>query len=89
MTLQVYPPKFKTEEKRAHMTLGEVDAYNRAILNSSILVPAGPFHLLDMHHLTQGTITYLAKQGLCLSAACFWKHRWTALGNPVSLCDCA
>lgn len=54
---QVYPPKFKTEEKRAHMTLGEVDAYNRAIMNSSVLVPPGPFHLLDMHHLTQGTFS--------------------------------
>ena len=54
--VQVYPPKFKSDEKRAHMTLGEVDAYNKAIMNSSMLVPSGPFHLLDMHHLTQGIL---------------------------------
>ncbi|KAK9832424.1 hypothetical protein WJX74_009685 [Apatococcus lobatus] len=68
---EVYPPKFKTEEKRAHMTLGEVDAYNRAIMNSSVLVPSGPLHLLDMHHLTQGCGPACTHDGLHYSNATY------------------
>ena len=51
---EVYPPKLKTEDKRLHLTLANVDAYNRAINDSGVLVPGGPLYLIDVHHLTQG-----------------------------------
>lgn len=51
---EVYPPKLKTEEKRLHLTLENVDLYNRAIQDAGLLVPDGALYLVDMHHLTQG-----------------------------------
>ena len=51
---EVYPPKLKTEDKREHLTPACVDAYNHAIANSAVLSPDGPFHLIDIHSLTQG-----------------------------------
>jgi hypothetical protein len=53
---EVYPPKLKTEEKRAHLTLANVDKYNKALNDSGILVPEGALYLVDVHHLTQGTL---------------------------------
>lgn len=51
---EVYPPKLKTEEKRQHLTLANVDKYNKVMNESHILVPDGSLYLIDMHHLTQG-----------------------------------
>ncbi|KAK9784750.1 hypothetical protein WJX73_000604 [Symbiochloris irregularis] len=51
---EVYPPRLRTEEKRQHLTLPMVDAYNQAIAASGILAPPGTMTLIDMHHLTQG-----------------------------------
>ena len=51
---EVYPPKLKTEEKRQHLTLANVDSYNKALNDSGILVPEGSLYLIDVHHLTQG-----------------------------------
>ena len=53
---EVYPPKLKTEAKREHLTPARVDAYNSAIANSAVLSPDGPFHLIDIHSLTQGAL---------------------------------
>ena len=53
---EVYPPKLKTEEKRQHLTLANVDKYNRVMNDSHILVPDGSLYLVDMHHLTQGEL---------------------------------
>ena len=58
---EVYPPKLKTEDKREHLTPARVDAYNRAIANSAILSPDGPFHLIDIHGLTQGALPNYAR----------------------------
>ena len=51
---EVFPPKLRAEDKRQKMTLRNVDAYNRAVADSNLLVPNGPMYLLDIHHLTQG-----------------------------------
>lgn len=51
---EVYPAKLKTEEKRQALTLRRVDEYNQCIQGSRILLPDGPFSLIDMHRLTQG-----------------------------------
>ena len=51
---EVYPPKLKTEEKRLHLTLENVDLYNRAIQEAGLLVPDGALYLVDLHHLTSG-----------------------------------
>lgn len=51
---EVYPPKLKTEEKRLHLTLDNVDLYNRGIQDAGLLVPDGNLYLVDLHHLTQG-----------------------------------
>ena len=51
---EVYPPKLKTEEKRLHLTLDNVDLYNRGIQEAGLLVPDGALYLVDLHHLTQG-----------------------------------
>ena len=51
---EVYPPKLKTADKREHLTPARVDAYNQAIADSAVLSPDGPFHLIDIHSLTQG-----------------------------------
>ena len=51
---EVYPPKLKTEEKRLHLTLENVDLYNRAIQEAGLLVPEGALYLVDLHHLTSG-----------------------------------
>ena len=51
---EVYPPKLKTEDKRLHLTLPNVDKYNNVINESGILVPDGSLYLIDLHHLTQG-----------------------------------
>ena len=50
---EVYPPKLKTEEKRTWLTPLRVDLYNKGIAQGGVLVPTGPFQLLDIHHLTQ------------------------------------
>ena len=51
---EVFPPKLKTDEKKQALTLQRVDEYNQCILDSHMLLPAGPFSLVDMHHLTRG-----------------------------------
>lgn len=51
---EVYPAKLKSEEKRQALTLQRVDEYNQCIRDSHILLPNGPFSLIDMHHLTKG-----------------------------------
>ncbi len=51
---EVFPPKLKTDEKKQALTLQRVDEYNQCILDSHMLLPAGPFGLVDMHHLTRG-----------------------------------
>ena len=51
---EVFPPKLKTDEKKQALTLQHVDEYNQCILDSHMLMPAGPFGLIDMHHLTRG-----------------------------------
>lgn len=51
---EVYPPRLKTDEKRQHLTLALVDAYNEIIGDSGILAPAGPVFLIDVHRLTKG-----------------------------------
>ncbi|KAL3149930.1 hypothetical protein ABBQ38_013293 [Trebouxia sp. C0009 RCD-2024] len=51
---EVYPAKLRSEEKRQALTLQRVDEYNQCIQDSHTLLPAGPFSLIDMHHLTQG-----------------------------------
>ena len=61
---EVYPPKLKTEDKREHLTPARVDAYNSAIANSAVLSPDGPFHLIDIHSLTQGALP------VCTAPAC-------------------
>lgn len=58
---EVYPPRLKTDEKRQHLTLALVDAYNEIIGDSGILAPAGPVFLIDVHRLTKGT-----QVGLCI-----------------------
>ncbi len=50
----MFPPKLKTAEKRQRLTLKSVDLYNQALLQGDLVVPNGPFYLLDMHHLTAG-----------------------------------
>ena len=55
---EIYPPRLKTEEKRQHLTLASVDAYNEAIAESGILVPSGPLHLIDIHRLTKGVMNW-------------------------------
>ena len=51
---EIFPPKLKTDEKKQALTLQRVDEYNQCILDSHMLLPAGPFGLIDMHHLTRG-----------------------------------
>ena len=51
---EVFPPKLKTDEKKQALTLQRVDEYNQCIWDSHMLMPAGPFGLVDMHHLTRG-----------------------------------
>ena len=51
---EVYPPRLKTDEKREHLTLASVDAYNEAVAESGILSPKGPVYLIDIHRLTLG-----------------------------------
>lgn len=51
---EVFPPKLKTDEKKQALTLQRVDEYNQCILDSHMLMPAGPFGLVDMHSLTKG-----------------------------------
>ena len=53
---EVYPAKLKSEEKRQALTLQRVDEYNQCIQDSHILLPDGPFSLVDMHHLTKGRL---------------------------------
>ena len=65
---EVYPPKLKTEEKRARLTLANVDKYNKALNDSGVLVPEGALYLIDVHNLTQGVAAAPATE-LC-SPAC-------------------
>ena len=51
---EVYPPKLKSDEKRQALTLQRVDEYNQCIQDSHLLLPDGPFSLIDMHKLTKG-----------------------------------
>lgn len=53
---EVYPAKLKSEEKRQALTLQRVDEYNQCIQDSQVLLPDGPFSLIDMHHLTKGRL---------------------------------
>ena len=53
---EVYPAKLKSEEKRQALTLQRVDEYNQCIQDSHILLPHGPFSLIDMHQLTKGSL---------------------------------
>lgn len=55
---EVYPAKLKSEEKRQALTLQRVDEYNQCIHDSHVLLPDGPFSLIDMHHLTKGRLNY-------------------------------
>ena len=54
---EVYPPKLKSDEKRQALTLQRVDEYNQCIQDSKLLLPDGPFSLIDMHRLTSGKTT--------------------------------
>lgn len=51
---EVFPPKLKSDEKKEMLTLQRVNDYNQCIQDSKILMPDGPFSLIDMHHLTEG-----------------------------------
>ncbi|KAK9825359.1 hypothetical protein WJX81_003344 [Elliptochloris bilobata] len=68
---EVYPPKLKTEDKREHLTPARVDAYNLAIANNDVLYPSGPFHMLDIHRLTQGCGPDCTHDGLHYSNATY------------------
>lgn len=76
---EVYPPKLKTEEKRLHLTLENVDLYNRAIQDAGLLVPDGALYLVDMHHLTQGG----RHQALC---EC--RRAWSMVSLSCNLMSC-
>ena len=51
---EVFPPKLKSDEKKEMLTPQRVNEYNQCIQDSKILMPDGPFSLIDMHHLTEG-----------------------------------
>ncbi|KAL4439864.1 hypothetical protein ABPG75_002865 [Micractinium tetrahymenae] len=50
---ETFPNKMKTAEKQRTMTAANLDAYNRAIEQSGLLAPSGPFSLLDLFPLTR------------------------------------
>ena len=79
---EVYPPKLKTEEKRQHLTLANVDKYNKVKNDSHILVPDGSLYLIDMHHLTQGP-PHTTRALSMLS--CHYTFRWKLKGTACSV----
>lgn len=54
----VYPPRLKTKNKQQNLTKQQVAAYNRFMIQHSMLAPVGPFQLLDIHRLTQGGLLH-------------------------------
>ncbi|KAK9808799.1 hypothetical protein WJX72_003900 [[Myrmecia] bisecta] len=63
--------RLKTADKQQHLTQDSVDGYNSAIINSQILLPDGPFFLLDMHRLSQGCGAQCTHDGLHYSNATY------------------
>lgn len=79
---EVFPPKLKNDEKKQALTLQRVDEYNQCILDSHMLLPAGPFGLIDMHHLTRGMRCAALH---CTPALAHLIFRLFACGNGI--CD--
>lgn len=51
---EVQHHKLLAEDKRKFMTPADVQAYNKAISDSGLLLPEGPLRLVDVHTITAG-----------------------------------